>query len=68
MKVKDQYITDNMALYNGDSCEVLKGIPDSSIHFQSTLRPLQVFTHSATVQGISATAALRVSSMNTLNL
>lgn len=33
MKVKDQYITDNMALYNGDSCEVLKGIPDSSIHF-----------------------------------
>ena len=50
MKVKDQYITDNMALYNGDSC------------------PLQVFTHTATVQGISATAALRVSSMNILNL
>lgn len=33
MKVKDQYIMDNMALYNGDSCEVLKGIPDGSIHF-----------------------------------
>lgn len=29
-----QYVDDEMALYNGDSAEVLKGIPDNSIHFQ----------------------------------
>lgn len=28
-----QYVDDEMALYNGDSAEVLKGIPDDSIHF-----------------------------------
>ena len=29
-----QYVDDKMALYNGDSAEVLKGIPNNSIHFQ----------------------------------
>ncbi len=33
MKIKNQYIDDRMALYNGDSCEILQGIPDNSIHF-----------------------------------
>lgn len=33
MKVLDQYISDRMALYHGDSCEVLAGIPDNSVHF-----------------------------------
>lgn len=33
MNVKNQYIDERMALYNGDSCEVLQGIPDNSIHF-----------------------------------
>lgn len=28
-----QYVDDEMALYNGDSAEVLKGIPNDSIHF-----------------------------------
>ena len=28
-----QYVDENMALYNGDSAEILKGIPDDSIHF-----------------------------------
>lgn len=47
MKVKDQYITDNMALYNGDSCEVLKGIPDSSIHFSIYSPPFaSLYTYS----------------------
>ena len=32
MAVKDQTITENYALYNGDSCEVLKTLPDESIH------------------------------------
>jgi len=31
--VKDQYITDRFALYNGDSAEVLREIPDDSIHY-----------------------------------
>lgn len=33
MAVNDQVITDKYALYNGDSCEVLKTIPDASIDF-----------------------------------
>lgn len=32
MAVKHQVLTDNYALYNGDSCEVIKTIPDESIH------------------------------------
>lgn len=32
-KVIKQYVDDEMALYNGDSAEVLKGIPNDSIHF-----------------------------------
>ena len=35
--VIDQYIDENMALYNGDSAEILKGIPDDSIHFMILL-------------------------------
>jgi DNA modification methylase len=33
LNVLEQAITDKYALYHGDSCEVLRGIPDSSIHF-----------------------------------
>jgi DNA modification methylase len=33
MAVRDQVITDQYALYNGDSCEVLKSLPDNSIDF-----------------------------------
>lgn len=29
-----EHITDKMALYNGDSCQLIKQIPDESIHFQ----------------------------------
>jgi DNA modification methylase len=32
MAVMDQKITDSYAAYNGDSCEVLKGLPDDSVH------------------------------------
>lgn len=28
-----QYVDDRMALYNGDSAVVLKGIPSNSVHF-----------------------------------
>ena len=33
MAVREQVITDLYALYNGDSCEVLKSLPDDSIDF-----------------------------------
>ena len=33
MNVISQKITDKYAIYNGDSCEVVKGIPDNSIHY-----------------------------------
>lgn len=34
INVKNQCVTDKFAIYNGDSCEVLKAIPDNSIHFE----------------------------------
>ena len=33
MAVKDQIVTKSYALYNGDSCEVLKTLPDNSVDF-----------------------------------
>jgi len=33
MKAINQVITDDYAVYQGDSCELISGIPDSSIHF-----------------------------------
>lgn len=33
MQIKDQRVTDKFALYNGDSCEVLTGLPDDSVHY-----------------------------------
>lgn len=33
MKTIDQVVTDKYAIYQGDSCEIIKGIPDNSIHF-----------------------------------
>lgn len=31
--VLNQIITENYSLYNGDSCEIIKGIPNNSIHY-----------------------------------
>ena len=38
MAVKEQTITDNYALYNGDCIEVMRTLPDESVHF-STYSP-----------------------------
>lgn len=47
MKVIDQHIDSRMALYNGDSCEILKGIPDNSIHFSVYSPPFaSLYTYS----------------------
>jgi DNA modification methylase len=47
MNVKNQYVDDRMALYHGDSCEVLTGIPDNSVHFEIYSPPFaSLYTYS----------------------
>ena len=47
MKVLQQYVHDNLALYNGDSIEVLKGFPDDSIHYSLFSPPFaSLYTYS----------------------
>ena len=47
VKVKDQFIGKRFAIYNGDSCEVLKGIPDNLIHYSVTSIPFaSLYTYS----------------------
>ena len=47
MKVQDQYISDRVSLYNGDSCEVMKSIPDNSIHYSIFSPPFaSLYTYS----------------------
>lgn len=48
MKVLSQHVTDRFALYNGDAIEVLRGIPDESIHFSIFSPPFaSLYTYSA---------------------
>lgn len=47
MKIINQLISDNYAIYHGDSCEVLKEIPDNSIHFTIYSPPFEsLYTYS----------------------
>lgn len=47
IKVKDQAIGKQFAIYNGDSCEVLQGIPNDSIHYSITSIPFaSLYTYS----------------------
>ena len=47
MKVLDQRSGRNWVLYNGDSCEVLAGIPTDSIHYSITSIPFaSLYTYS----------------------
>lgn len=47
MKVLNQCEGKNFVIYNGDSCEVLKGIPENSIHFSVTSIPFaSLYTYS----------------------
>lgn len=47
MNVLGQEIGDNFAVYHGDSCEVLKGIPENSIHYSVTSIPFaSLYTYS----------------------
>jgi DNA modification methylase len=45
--VLDQQITDKYAIYNGDCCEVLKGIPSDSVHYSIFSPPFSsLYTYS----------------------
>ena len=58
MKVLNQEITENYSLYNGDSCEIIKNIPDSSIHYSIFSPPfssLYVYSNSERDLGNSKT-------------
>ena len=47
VSVKNQYINEKFAIYNGDSVEVLQGIPDNSIHYSVTSIPFaSLYTYS----------------------
>lgn len=47
MKVLNQHEGKNFVIYNGDSCEVLKGIPDNSVHLSVTSIPFaSLYTYS----------------------
>lgn len=47
MKLLNQKITDNFSIYHGDSCEVIKGIPDNSIHYSIFSPPFaSLYTYS----------------------
>ena len=47
IKIMNQQVTDKYAIYHGDSCEVLKGIPDNSIHFEIYSPPFaNLYTYS----------------------
>lgn len=53
MNVINQYITDKFALYNGDSAEVLKSIPDNSIHFEIYSPPFSsLYTYSNSIRDL----------------
>ena len=47
MKVIEQYQGRNFTFYNGDSCEILKSLPDDSIHFSIFSPPfMDLYTYS----------------------
>ena len=47
MNCIDSYITDNFALYNGDSCEIMTEIPSDSVHYEIFSPPFaSLYTYS----------------------
>ena len=47
IEVENQKIDSNYAVYNGDSCEIMKGIPDNSLHYSIFSPPFaSLYTYS----------------------
>jgi hypothetical protein len=54
VKTVDQVITDRYSIYQGDSCQVLAGIPDNSIHFGIHSPPFEgLYRFSAYAEDVS---------------
>ncbi|MED7629302.1 UNVERIFIED_CONTAM: site-specific DNA-methyltransferase, partial [Lactobacillus helveticus] len=48
MNVLDQTVTDKFALYHGDCVDVLRGLPDDSVHYSIFSPPFaSLYTYSA---------------------
>ena len=53
VKCKNQYEGNGFALYNGDSCEVMKAIPDNSIHYSIFSPPFaELYTYSNSLRDL----------------
>ena len=53
IKCKNQYEGNGFAIFNGDSCEVMKAIPDSSIHYSIFSPPFaQLYVYSNSVRDL----------------
>jgi DNA modification methylase len=53
IKCKDQYEGNGFVLYNGDSCEIMKAIPDNSIHYSIFSPPFaQLYVYSNSVRDL----------------
>ena len=52
MNVLNQEVAEKFSIYNGDSVEVLKGIPDNSIHYSVFSPPFaSLYTYSNSDRG-----------------
>jgi DNA modification methylase len=57
VNVLDQYLTDDVALYNGDAADVLQGLPDASIDFSVFSPPFQsLYTYSPSERDLGNSA------------
>lgn len=53
VKCKKQYEGNGFALYNGDSCEIMKAIPDNSIHYSIFSPPFaDLYTYSNSMRDL----------------
>lgn len=56
MKVLDQYNSPHAALYHGDTCEIIRGLPDASVDFSVFSPPFEgLFVYSASDRDLGNT-------------
>ena len=51
MDCLNKYITDDFAIYNADTCELIKSFPDDSMHFEIYSPPSHLCTLTPTATG-----------------
>lgn len=65
MNVTNQVVTDSYAIYCGDSCELIRAVPDNSVHFGIHSPPFEGSTNSRTATATSATTSTASSGSTT---